>query len=300
MNKSGSRGILLILLAAILWGTTGTAQALAPSGAHPLTVGALRLAVGGSALLLFAAVQGKITGAIFARPGALLVAGLLVAAYQFFFFKAVAFTGVAIGTMVAIGSGPLFAGLLAFLLHKERPNRQWLVATILAVAGLLVLFIPALGSVSQIKPAGVLMALAAGAAYAGYALAIKQLLPGNSPDAVVALVFTTGAVLLSPFLYGADLHWVIAPGGLIVVLHLGLVATALAYVLFARALRTVPAVHAVTLSLAEPLTAAALGIIVLGERLTGTAAAGMILVLAGLVVLGMARSTVPAADSHHQ
>jgi DME family drug/metabolite transporter len=300
MNKSGSRGILFILLAAILWGTTGTAQALAPSGAHPLTVGALRLAVGGGALLLFAAVQGKISGAIFARPGSLLVAGSLVAAYQVFFFKAVAFTGVAVGTMVAIGSGPLFAGLLAFVLHKERPNRQWLIATILAVAGLLVLFIPALGNVSQIKPVGVLMALAAGASYAGYALAIKQLLPGNSPDAVVALVFTTGALLLSPFLYGADLHWVIAPGGLIVVLHLGLVATALAYVLFARALRTVPAVHAVTLSLAEPLTAAALGIIVLGERLTVTAASGMTLVLAGLVVLGMARSTVPAADSHHQ
>ncbi len=300
MIKNGSHGILLILLAAVLWGTTGTSQALAPPGAHPLTIGALRLAVGGGALLLFALLNGQITRNNFRQPGALLLAALLVAGYQITFFKAVSLTGVAVGTMVAIGSGPLFAGLLAFLLHKERPDRRWLTATILAVTGLLVLFIPALGNVSQINPAGVLMALAGGASYAGYTLSIKRLLPGNSPDAVIAVVFTTGAVLLTPFLFGANLHWVVAPGGLIVVLHLGLITTALAYVLFARALRTVPAVYAVTLSLAEPLTAAALGIIVLKERLTFTAAAGMILVLAGLVVLGTARSPVQHTDSHHQ
>jgi len=80
------------------------------------------------------------------------------------------------------------------------------------------------------------------------------------------------------------------PDGLLVVLHLGLVATALAYFLFARGLRSVPAVHAVTLSLAEPLTAATLGILVLKERLTPEATIGMALVLAGLVVLGTARS----------
>ena len=134
------------------------------------------------------------------------------------------------------------------------------------------------------------MALAVGALYAGYTLAIKRLLPGNSPDAVIAVVFTIGGVLLTPFLFSSNLSWVVEPGGIFVVLHLGLVTTALAYVLFARALRTVPAVHAVTLSLAEPLTAAALGILVLREHLTFAAAIGMLLVLTGLVVLGTARS----------
>ncbi|MDD2852056.1 MAG: hypothetical protein PHY09_09210 [Desulfuromonadaceae bacterium] len=58
MNNIGSHGTWLILLAAILWGTTGTTQAFAPSDAHPL--GALRLAIGG-ALLLFAILRGQIT-----------------------------------------------------------------------------------------------------------------------------------------------------------------------------------------------------------------------------------------------
>ena len=218
------------------------------------------------------------------------MAALLVAAYQLAFFKAVATTGVAVGTMVAIGSGPLFAGLFSLLFHAERPDRRWLIATALAVAGLLVLFIPAPGSTTEVKTTGVLLALAAGASYAGYTLAIKRLLPGNSSDAVIAVVFTLGGVLLLPFLFSSDLGWAVTPGGLLVILHLGLVATALAYLFFARGLRSVPAVHAVTLSLAEPLTAAALGILILRENLTPTAAVGMGLVLTGLVVLGTTRS----------
>jgi DME family drug/metabolite transporter len=285
LNSERLHGTFLILLAAILWGTTGTSQALAPPGAHPLTIGALRLAVGGGALLLFAMLRGQISRNSFRQPFFLLLAAILVASYQILFFKAVSITGVAVGTMVAIGSGPLFAGLFAFLIHKERPSRKWLIATILAVAGLLILFIPALGSLSQVKPAGVLMALTVGALYAGYTLAIKRLLPVNSPDAVIALVFSLGGLLLTPFLFSSNLRWALEPGGLLVVLHLGLVTTALAYVLFARALRTVPAVHAVTLSLAEPLTAATLGFFVLKERMTLTSASGMGLVLAGLIVL---------------
>lgn len=296
MFKNGSHGTLLILLAAILWGTTGTSQALAPSGAHPLTVGALRLAVGGGALLLLALFRGQITRDCFRQPGVTVLAALLVAAYQLSFFEAVLTTGVSVGTMVAIGSGPLFAGLFSFLIHKERPGSLWLIATALAVAGLLVLFIPAPGNASQVRTTGVLMALTAGASYAGYTLAIKSLLPGSSPSAVIAVVFTLGGILLAPFLFRSDLHWAVEPGGMLVVLHLGLVTTALAYLFYARGLRSVPAVHAVTLSLAEPLTAATLGIVVLKERMTFTTVFGMALVLTGLVVLGVARPDTVKTD----
>lgn len=285
MNKHGPHGTLLILLAALLWGTTGTSQALAPVGAHPLTIGALRLAIGGGALLLAALVRGQIARDCFRQPGVTLLAGLLVATYQISFFAAVRTTGVAVGTMVAIGSGPLFAGLLAFLVHRSRPDRRWLIATAAALTGLLVLFIPAGGRVTQVQPSGILLALAAGASYAGYALAIKYLLPGTSPEAVVALVFTLGGLFLAPFLFISDLQWSLEPGGLLVCAHLGLVTTALAYWLFARGLRTVPTLHAVTLSLAEPLTAAMLGIIVLKERPTLVSACGMALILTGLIVL---------------
>ncbi|PAD19660.1 EamA family transporter, partial [Terribacillus saccharophilus] len=51
---------LFVLFAAILWGTTGTAQAFAPAAAHPIAIGAARLAVGGVFLLLVTLLLGKL------------------------------------------------------------------------------------------------------------------------------------------------------------------------------------------------------------------------------------------------
>lgn len=281
-----SRGKLQILLAAILWGTTGTSQALAPTGADPLSVGAIRLAIGGGALLLIAAIRGHMRRDCVKQPWVTLLAAALVAIYQLSFFAAVSKAGVAIGTMVGIGSGPVFAGLFGFMAHRERPGRKWLVATGLAVCGLLVLFVSAPAGTIRSSTTGVLLALVAGASYAGYALAIKQLLPGRHPDAVVAEVFALGALLLSPLLFRTDFTWMLEPRGVAVILHLGLITTSLAYLLFAHGLRTVPTADAVTLSLAEPLTAATLGLAVLGEKLTAAGVTGMSLIFAGLIILG--------------
>src|SRR5690554_6286870 len=108
---SAGRGSLLILLAAMLWGTTGTAQALAPVGATPLAVGTLRLAVGGGALVLVSALRGTLHVRHWRHPAALLAAAG-VAGYQASFFGGVARTGVAVGTLVAIGSAPVIAGIV--------------------------------------------------------------------------------------------------------------------------------------------------------------------------------------------
>ena len=98
-----------------------------------------------------------------------------------------------------------------------------------------------------------------------------------------------GMLALGPLLLGADLGWLADPRGLAVVLHLGLIATALAYVLFARGLRRVPVSAAATFSLAEPLTAALLGTFLLGERLSPPSIAGAVLLLVGLLILARCR-----------
>ena len=59
--------------------------------------------------------------------------------------------------------------------------------------------------------------------------------------------------------------------------------------LFARGLRHLPAGEVATLTLAEPVTATALGVVVLGERPGAIAALGVLLVLAGLAVLAAPR-----------
>lgn len=127
---------LQILAAAVLWGTTGTSQALAPDGATPMAVASLRVALGALTLVLVAASRRVLRRM---RPRPVAVAGACLVGAQLSFFAAVERTGVAVGTVVSIGSAPLIAGGLAHLLRAERPGPRWAVATVLGVGGCVLL-----------------------------------------------------------------------------------------------------------------------------------------------------------------
>ncbi len=280
---SGVRGHWLVLAAAMLWGTTGTTQALAPAGAQPLAVGTLRMLLGGLALLLLALLRGQLwQGGSWPWQWTLLTA-VCIALYQLSFFAGVARTGVAVGTLVGIGSSPIIAGLLALVVEKEWPSRRWWWATLLAITGCGLLV--AQGEAIRVDGLGILLAIGAGAAYALFALSSKKLLQFQTPGAVTAVSFSLGALLLLPLAFALDWSWLAQPRGMLVGLHLGLVTMALAYTLFAMGLRTVSAATAVTLTLAEPLTAGLLGIFLLGEDMTPFAFLGIGLLFAGLAII---------------
>ncbi len=274
---------LAVLFAAVCFGTTGTAQALGPDATDPLAVGAARILVGAALLVAVAARSLPAAGGPWA-PRPLLAAGVGVAAYQLAFFTAVEDTGVAVGTVVAIGSGPAFAGLLGRAVGGEALTGRWALATGLACAGVALLV--GSGQAADVSAPGIGLALVAGASYATYTVAAKALLTaGHAPEAVMARAFALGAILLLPVLFATGGGGLESAGGLALVLFLGAVPTALAYVLFARGLRHLSSGETATLTLAEPLTATLLGIVVLGERPTGLMAAGAALVLGGLLVL---------------
>jgi len=284
MTKQGSAaGVWFVLGAALLWGTTGTAQAFAPSGFDPMVIGALRLLVGGVALLGLALYRRELGRLRDWNWLPLFLAAVFTASYQLCFFAAVARTGVAVGTIVGIGSAPVIGGFLGRVFRGETLSRRWMIATSLAIAGCSLLSLS--GGDIAIDPVGILLAVGAGAAYAAYTLMIKGLLEKHAPNAVMALVVCLGAILISPVLVNCELDWLLQPRSIGVVIHLGLATMALSYWLFARGLQTVQVATAVTLSLAEPMTAATLGIVVLGEQLNAQAFTGISLIFAGLVVL---------------
>ena len=299
---AGARwGILPLLSASVIWGTSGTAQALAQLHADPPLVGAARLLSGAAALVVIAAVTGRLrVRELLAadRRRWLLTAGVATAVYQAAFFGAVARTGVALGTLVALGSAPAFCGLFARRFGGESLPRAWTLSTVCAVAGCALVVLPH-GAGGGADPFGIALSVLAGGCYGAYTVCLKRLLgTGADPIPVLAVTVSIGGVLLSPFLLtGAGA--LASPGGLLLTAWLGLVVTAGAYVLFARGLARVPARMAGTVSLAEPLTATVLGALVLAESWTLTTAAGGLLIAVGLAcsVAGPgrpARAFVPA------
>jgi drug/metabolite transporter, DME family len=296
-------GAIAILLGAAVWGSTGTAAHFAPADASSASIGAARIALGGSLLLIFAvstAERRRVIGALLAGGGAarasLVVAAAAVGGYQVCFFTAARMTGVAIGTVVAIGSAPVMTGALSRLAGGPRLDARWMAATVAAVAGCTVLVTG--GQAAGVSAGGVGLALAAGGCYAVYALTASRLITAGNPErAVMGLLFGGAAVLLAPVLATGSIAWLVTARGLAVTAYLGVITTAAAYLLFGRGLRTVSAPVAVTLGLAEPVVAAILGLVVLGERLTITDIVGLVLVGLALATLVGARATVAPPSS---
>ena len=275
-------GCALVLSAGILWGTVGTARTFAPADVSPQVIGVLRLSIAGGVLLLLSCLRGDLSGVKRFVSFALLFAAMGMAAYQFFFFASIARTGVAVGTIVAMGSPPIFAGLIEWMVYDDRPQLVWIYATVLAVIGCGLLI--SSGGGLSVDVVGVILALGAGAAFAVFSTAVKRLVARVPAYAAIAAVSFLGALLLAPFVWTENLAWLTQPSGYGVVLFLGIVATACPYLLYTLGLRRVTAKTATTLSLAEPLTAGLLGYFFLGERFSALAFLGMALLLAGFAL----------------
>jgi DME family drug/metabolite transporter len=279
--------VFAVIGAAALFGTTGTAQALGPASTTALGIGSVRLAVGALALAALAFLERPPGGRAWARHlPALLVGGVAVATYQLGWFAGVRRAGVALGTIVGIGSGPVFAGLIHLARERGGLPRTWLAGTLVTVAGASVLAVRgADGGGADLL--GLAAMVGAGLSYAVYAQAAKHAMErGLDATGAMAGIFAVGAVLLAPLLVTEPLGWLGTGRGIALALHLGLLTVGLAYWLYGWGLHTLTVPTAVTLTLAEPLTAAFLGVALLGERLGAVGWLGAAAVAAGLVAAG--------------
>ena len=287
--------MLMALAAAMLWGSTGTAQSLLPSATSPLWVAALRLA--GAALFFALLEHGRRWAGGGSAPAepllpvralwpGIALAGGSMALYNLAFFAGVKASGVAVGTAVAIGSGPVWAGLLQWLWTRRAPEAFWWAGTLLAVAGGALLASSGGTSPAQgLSAHGLALCLTAGFSYALYTLICQQLVAAASPTLVTRWVFTVAAAVALPVALASGGQSVSGAMGWAVVVYLGVVTTGVAYLLFSHALRHIAAATGVTLALAEPVTAFLLAILVVNERPALPAYAGGALVLAGLLVV---------------
>jgi len=282
------QGLLLIALAAVSWGTTGsvTAVLVDRAAAQPLLIGTVRLAVAAVLLLLGARIiAGPLAIARGDLPRCLAMAACM-AAYQATYFTAVTMTGIVLAALISICSAPVIIAALAVGLLGEHLTGRVALALVLGVLGTALLIadpVPA-GPAPRFL-AGTLLALGAGVAYALYVVTAKASLARTAPLPLTAVTFTAAALFTLPLLAWTDAPVAQVARGWPWLLYLGAVATAGAYALYSVGLRRVPASVAGVVTLLEPLTATLLGVFIFGERLSGTGITGAALLLTSIVLL---------------
>lgn len=177
---------------------------------------------------------------------------------------------------------PVFVALLAWLLERERPSPRALLAMGLAVLGI-VLTTDFSGRVSL---SGVLLALGSSLVYAVYLLISARVTRRTDPVATSGYVFLGAALSFTGLaLLDGQLR---VPAGLAdwgLVLGISTVATVIPVVAIFFGLKRVRATQASILSMLEPIFTIAMGVLLLGERLSPNQILGGLLVLAAVILL---------------
>jgi len=283
-------GAWALILASLLWGTTGTAASFFPDSVSPLAIGASTMTVGGL-LLFFVSLRPALRAL---RDGAsrrwLLLGAVGVFAYPLAFYSSMDLAGVAIGNVVSLGTGPVFAAILEWVFERHRPSRLWAGCTAAAIAGIVLLSVGGDATGAPAIVPGVLLGLVAGLAYALYTdSSSRGIRAGQSSRGVMGGMFGLGAVALAPVLivFGAPLLQSWQTIGIAGYLAVG--PMFVAYLLFGVGMRTLRSSTATTITLLEPFVATILAVLVVGERLDPVGWAGLALILVSVTVLATAR-----------
>ncbi len=290
VSSTRGNGAGALVLASVLWGTTGTAASFFPDSVSPIAIGASTMTLGG--VLLFLVSWSPATRAI--RDAAsrrwLLLGALGVFVYPLAFYSSMHLAGVAIGNVVSLGTGPVFAALLEWLFERHRPSVLWLACTAAAIGGIVLLSAGGDASGARDVVPGVLLGLAAGLAYALYTYSSSRgIRAGQSSRGVMGGMFGIGALALAPVLivFGAPLLQSWQTVGIAGYLAVG--PMFVAYLLFGVGMRTLRSSTATTITLLEPFIATILAVLVVGERLDLVGWLGLGLILVAVTVLATAR-----------
>ncbi|HET6561649.1 MAG TPA: DMT family transporter [Marmoricola sp.] len=300
MRLTGHRagvGLLQVSAAGVLWGTGGLVVTVLHerTGLGAMTASAWRMAVAAFALAGFAALtrrSGRLVATARAHPVAVIVVGCGTAAYQGLYFVSVLLVGVSVATVVALGLAPVLAAAWEHALARTRPTARQGGVLAAALAGLVLVStaVDDPGRASGDRPGlGLALAVAAGATYAATTVLGHRLAQRVDPVPLTTCATAAGAVALSPFLVGALLAsepvLTAEPVSLALLVYLGVATMALAYGLLYAGLRTTSGAAATVATLVEPLSAALLAVLLLGEELAPAALLGGTLILGAVVAL---------------
>lgn len=299
LPNASNYGFIAVLLAAFLWGTTGTAATFAPN-LSPLAIGAAAMGGGGLLQALLARKSIKKNLIHINSNLVILITGVVsVFIYPLAFYSSMHLAGVTIGTVVSIGTAPLFTALLERFFDQKKLSMIWFISFIFRIMGVIFLSIGESHSPTTSEKItnngqilGIILGAVAGLTYALYSWAAKKLIDrGIDSKASMGLIFGFASLLLLPTLFFTGSNLFEQNINIYVVGYMMLIPMFLGYVLFGYGLKTVPASKAITLTLFEPLVAAILAIALVGEKLAPIGWIGMIFISLCLALLSKAKDS---------
>ena len=275
-----------VALAVSLIGTIGTAAELGPDSLSATTVGAWRAVIGAAGMVAITLIRRQAPWRYPLPPRWVALGALGLAASQLGFFEAVARTGVAVGTLVVIGVGPVAAGIIDWLAHRHRPGGSWVAGVALAMGGMVLLT----GGAGAVVWSGVAFGVMAGCGIPCQGFVVQHLLQDRPLMPAVTTVVGSGAVLLLPIALMSVQSAFASPASVTTVVYLGLVTITVAHTLWGAGLKYLRLSVAVVVGLLEPAVAAVLAMTVLDEAATFALVAGICLVIAGVAVTSFSRT----------
>jgi drug/metabolite transporter (DMT)-like permease len=261
----------------LIWGLPYLFMRVAVAEVSPVFVAWTRLLTAAVLLLPIAAQRGTLAGV----RGKLGWLALLAVFYQ-----ALAFTMLPLAervlpsslTAIVIAGVPIVVTLVS--LRSDRPSPERIAGLAIGFAGVAVLVGLDIGlRPAQLLAVGFLLVVLA--CYTAGPLLVKSRLSGVHPVALSATSAGMATVMLTP---AAVLQWparVPSTGVILSLLGLGVLCTAVAFVLWFFLIQEAGPARATLVTYVNPIVAVLAGAIVLQENVGGAAIAGMVLILGG-------------------
>ncbi|WP_374637259.1 DMT family transporter [Paracoccus sp. (in: a-proteobacteria)] len=301
MTREYVWGVAAILFASVVWGTTGTAATFAPE-VSAAAIGAAAMGVGGIAQALVA-LRGirRARAALWDQRRLLVIGALAVAIYPMAFYGSMRLAGVTVGTVITIGSAPILSALIEYVFDRTRLTWRWMIGAFVGLTGMVFICLAenaaqghAVGG--EAVPLGIALGLLGGLTYALYSWTARRMMLGGirSPVAMGA-TFGLGGLLLLPVLIVSGGPFLASWNNAAVGIYMAAVPMFLGYLCFGYGLAHVQASMATTITLLEPVVAAVLAVIIVGERLPLLGWIGVALIIGCLAIV-----TLPVAAPRRQ
>jgi drug/metabolite transporter (DMT)-like permease len=182
---------------------------------------------------------------------------------------------------IIVASVPLIVALLALKFDPaERVTGRRMAGLVVGLLGVVLLVgLDASASLGALLGAGAVLVGAIG--YAGGPMILKRFLMDVDPRAAMGASLAVAALVLTPLAVIDAPARMPTTGALASVVALGVICTALAFVLMAHLIGEIGVSRASVITYINPIVATALGVTLLGERPGAGAIAGLFLILAG-------------------